>query len=65
MDSASRSEPGPELYEGVARPFVELVLERRAGAVPTLNDAYVHFLEYLKRRKMEPVNRRKFKGLAP
>jgi hypothetical protein len=31
----------------------------------TVNDAYVHFCEYLSKRKMPPVNRKVFKHLVP
>jgi hypothetical protein len=64
LDSTNERENGPELYDRVARQFVEQVLERQAGEVLTLNDAYMHFLEYLKRKEMPPVNRKVFKSLV-
>lgn len=55
---------GPDIYERVARAYVEQVLERQAGEVLTMNDAYVHFCEYLKSKKLPPVKRKEFKGLV-
>jgi len=56
---------GPELYERVARCFVEQVLERVPGETLLLTDAYLQFCEYLRSRGMEPVQRRIFKKLVP
>jgi len=64
-DSKNERQQGPELYERVAKAFVEQVLERQAGEVLTLNDAYVKFCDYLKGRKMAPVKRKLFKDLVP
>ena len=64
-DSIHERREGTEVYERVARGFVEQVLERQAGEILTVNDAYAHFLEYLKGRNMPPVNRRMFKNLVP
>jgi hypothetical protein len=63
--SKHQRQQGPELYERVARAFVDQVLERIPGEILTVNDAYVHFCEYLSRRKMPPVNRKIFKSLVP
>jgi hypothetical protein len=57
-------EKGPELYERVARAFVEQVLERVPGETLLLTDAYVHFCQYLRSRGMEPVKRKVFKDLV-
>jgi hypothetical protein len=65
VESKHQRQQGPELYERVARAFVEQALERIPGETLTLTDAYVHFCEYLKNRGMEPVNRRLFKDLVP
>jgi hypothetical protein len=65
VESKHQRQQGPELYERVARAFVEQVLERQAGEILTVNDAYVHFCDYLSKRKMPPVNRKVFKHLVP
>jgi hypothetical protein len=62
-DSKRIRTEGPELYERVARAFVEQVMERQAGEVVTVNDAYVHFCEYLKDKSLPPVKRKQFKSL--
>jgi len=56
---------GPELYERVARAFVEQVLERQAGETLLLTDAYVAFCDYLRKKNMAPVKRKTFKSLVP
>jgi len=43
---------------------VEQALERQAGEVLTLTDAYLHFCEDLKSKNMPPVNRKVFKMLV-
>jgi hypothetical protein len=65
VDSKHQRQDGPELYERVARAFVEQLFERQAGEILTVNNAYVHFCEYLKRKEMPPVNRKIFKDLIP
>ena len=65
VDSKNVRKKGVELYERVARVFVEQVLERVPGESLTLTDAYLHFLEYLKKRNMPPIKRRVFKDLVP
>jgi hypothetical protein len=65
VDSKQQREKGPELYERVARAFVEQVLERVPGETLTLTDAYIHFCEYLRKRNMPPVKRKVFKDLVP
>jgi hypothetical protein len=55
---------GPELHERSVRVFVEQALERQAGEVLTLTDAYLHFCEDLKSKNMPPVNRKVFKMLV-
>jgi hypothetical protein len=65
VDSKHQRQEGPELYERVARAFVDQVLERVPGEILTVNDAYAHFLVYLNKRKMPPVNRKIFKNLVP
>jgi hypothetical protein len=64
-ESKHARQKGPELYERVARVFVEQVLERQAGEVLTLTDAYLCFCEYMRRKGMEPVKRTMFKHLVP
>jgi hypothetical protein len=64
-ESNHERQNGPELYARVARAFVEQVLERQSGEVLTLNDAYLRFCEYLRRKNMQPVKRRAFKDLVP
>jgi hypothetical protein len=56
---------GPELYERLARVFVEQVLERVPGETLLITDAFLHFCEYLRKRNMPPVNRQVFKTLIP
>ena len=56
---------GPELYERLARSFVEQVLERVPGETLLITDAYQHFCEYLKKRNMPAVKRQVFKSLVP
>lgn len=65
VESKNQRQQGPELYERVARCFVEQVLERQAGEVLTLTDAYIHFCQYLRQKNMPPVNRKVFKSLVP
>ena len=65
VESKHQRQQGPELYERVARAFVDQVLERQAGEILTVTDAYVHFCQYLSKRKMPHVNRKIFKNLVP
>ena len=41
------------------------MLERQAGEVLTVTDAYVHFCQYLKNKNMPAVKRKEFKALVP
>jgi hypothetical protein len=65
VDAKHQRQEGPELYERVARAFVEQVLERIPGEILTLTDGYAYFLEYLRKRNMPPVNRKVFNDLVP
>ncbi len=65
VESKHQRQQGPELYERIARAFVDQILERIPGEILTVNDAYVHFCQYLSKRKMPPVNRKIFKNLVP
>ena len=65
VDSKHERQQGPEIYERVARAFVDQVLERIPDEILTVNDAYVHFCQYLSKRKLPPLNRRVFKHLMP
>ena len=65
VDSKHQRQKGPELYERVARAFVEQVLERQPGEILLLTDAYVKFCDYLKTKNMQPVKRHIFKKLVP
>jgi len=65
VESKHQRQQGPELYERVARAFVEQALERIPGETLLLTDAYLYFCEYLRKKNMPPVNRRVFKDLIP
>ena len=65
VHSQHQRQKGPELYERVARAFVEQVLERQPGEILLLTDAYVKFCDYLKTKNMQPVKRHIFKKLVP
>lgn len=54
-----------DIYERVARAFVEQAIERQAGEALSLNQAYVHFCEFLKQRHLPKVKRHEFKNLVP
>jgi len=63
VESKHQRQKGVEVYERVARVFVEQVLERQQGEVLTLTNAYLVFTEYLRGRGMVPVKRTIFKGM--
>jgi hypothetical protein len=56
---------GPELFERLAKVYVEEVLERVPGETLLLTDAFDHFCEYLRRKNMPVVKRQMFKALIP
>jgi hypothetical protein len=63
VESKHQRQKGVEVHERLARVFVEQVLERQAGEVLTLTNAYLYFCEYLRGRGMVPVKRSIFKGM--
>ena len=63
VTSPHQRQQGPELHERVARVFAEQVLERQAGEVLTLTNAYLVFTKFLKQKSMGTVKRSVFKGM--
>lgn len=55
---------GPELYERIARVFVDDLLTRERGQILKLNDAYLFFRALLKQRDLPDIKRSDFKAVV-